>query len=91
MHVSAWYGRGRRPASHARPCDPGEALRHEKQVVGAIIRDTRSVGHALRDTSAIGSSNAFSIQEDNHLLTVIRFVERNALRAGLVNRAEDWP
>src|SRR5215831_11460817 len=33
---------------------------------------------------------AFEIQEDAHLLTVLRYVERNALRAGMVARAEDW-
>jgi putative transposase len=33
----------------------------------------------------------FPIQEDAHLLTVLRYVERNALRAGLVERAQDWP
>ena len=34
---------------------------------------------------------AFPIQQDEHLLTVLRYVERNALRAGLARRAEDWP
>lgn len=33
---------------------------------------------------------AFPVAEDDHLLTVLRYVERNALRAGLVERAEDW-
>ncbi len=33
---------------------------------------------------------AFAIEEDDHLLTVLRYVERNPLRAGLVRRAEDW-
>lgn len=33
---------------------------------------------------------AFPIQEDAHLFTVLRYVERNPLRAGLVGRAEDW-
>ena len=33
---------------------------------------------------------AFPSQDDGHLLTVLRYVERNALRAGLVGRAEDW-
>ncbi len=33
---------------------------------------------------------AFPIQEDEHLLTVLRYVERNPLRAGLVARAQDW-
>jgi putative transposase len=34
---------------------------------------------------------AFAVAEDDHLLTVLRYVERNPLRAGLVQRAEDWP
>jgi putative transposase len=33
---------------------------------------------------------AFPIEDDHHLLTVMRYVERNALRASLVARAEDW-
>ena len=37
-----------------------------------------------------GRFKAFVIQQDHHLLTVMRYVERNALRAGLVERAEDW-
>jgi len=37
-----------------------------------------------------GRFKAFPIQEDEHLLTVIRYVERNPLRAGLVERAEEW-
>jgi putative transposase len=37
-----------------------------------------------------GRFNAFLIQQDHHLLTVMRYVERNALRAKLVERAEDW-
>ena len=38
-----------------------------------------------------GRFKAFPIERDDHLLTVMRYVERNALRAGLVARAEDWP
>ncbi len=30
------------------------------------------------------------MQQDHHLLTLMRYVERNALRAKLVERAEDW-
>ena len=37
-----------------------------------------------------GRFKAFPIQEDHHLLTVMRYVERNASRAKLVERAEDW-
>ena len=38
-----------------------------------------------------GRYKAFPIEQDGHLLTVMRYVERNALRAGLVRRAESWP
>ena len=37
-----------------------------------------------------GRFKAFLIQQDHHLLTVMRYVERNALRARLIERAEDW-
>ena len=35
-----------------------------------------------------GRFKAFPIQQDDHLLTVLRYVERNPLQAGLVERAE---
>ena len=37
-----------------------------------------------------GRFKSFPIQEDGHLLTVLRYVERNPLRAGLVSSAQDW-
>jgi REP-associated tyrosine transposase len=37
-----------------------------------------------------GRFKAFPIQHDEHLLTVVRYVERNPLRAGLVERAQEW-
>jgi putative transposase len=37
-----------------------------------------------------GRFKAFPIQQDHHLITVLRYVERNALRAALVERAELW-
>jgi len=37
-----------------------------------------------------GRYKACLIQQDHHLLTVLRYVERNALAANLVARAEDW-
>ncbi len=38
-----------------------------------------------------GRYKAFPIAQDDHLPTALRYVERNALRANLVERAEDWP
>lgn len=37
-----------------------------------------------------GRFKAFPIQADDHLLTVLRYIERNPVRAGLVGRAQDW-
>ena len=37
-----------------------------------------------------GRFKSFPVQADEHLLVVCRYVERNALRAGLVSSAEAW-
>jgi len=37
-----------------------------------------------------GRFKSFPVEEDDHFTTVCRYVERNALRADLVARAEDW-
>ena len=51
--------------------------------------------HAHRHTSGNGPVyqgrlKSFPVQTDEHFLTVARYVERNAVRAGLVGRAEHW-
>ena len=51
--------------------------------------------HAHRHSSGTGPVyqgrfKSFPFQTDDHFLTVARYVERNALRAKLVERAEDW-
>ena len=38
-----------------------------------------------------GRFKAFPVQEDGHLLSVLRYIERNPLRANLVESAEQWP
>ena len=52
-------------------------------------------GHAHRHTTGTGHLyqgrfKSFLVQTDAHLLTVCRYVERNARRAHLVERAEHW-
>lgn len=37
-----------------------------------------------------GRFKSFPVQTDEHFLMVVRYVERNALRASFVSRAEDW-
>jgi putative transposase len=38
-----------------------------------------------------GRYKSFACQNDEHLLTVGRYIERNPVRADLVTRAQDWP
>ena len=38
-----------------------------------------------------GRFKSFPIETDDYFYRVVRYVERNALRANLVERAEDWP
>ena len=47
--------------------------------------ETAGQGHVYR-----GRFKSFPVQGDEHFLAVCRYVERNALRAGLVVRAEEW-
>ena len=48
-------------------------------------RHYQSSGHVWQ-----GRFRAFPIQSGNHYLTVLRYVERNPLRANLVDRSQDW-
>jgi putative transposase len=49
-------------------------------------RQTAGTGHVYQ-----GRYKAFPVSADTHFLRLCRYVERNALRAGLVARALDWP
>jgi putative transposase len=48
-------------------------------------RHYHTTGHVWQ-----GRFKAFPVQDDAHLATVVRYVERNPLRAELVDRAEHW-
>lgn len=48
-------------------------------------RHYHSCGHVWQ-----GRFKSFVVQGDQHLLTVLRYVERNPVRAGLAAAAEDW-
>ena len=37
-----------------------------------------------------GRYKSFMIQEDRHLLTALKYIERNPVRARLIDRAENW-
>ena len=46
---------------------------------------TEGTGHLYQ-----GRFKTFPIEQDEHLMAVLRYVERNPSRAGLCKRAEDW-
>jgi len=48
-------------------------------------KNTVGEGHLYQ-----GRYKSFICQEDEHLLTLNRYVERNALKANLVKKAQDW-
>ena len=72
-----------------RPCGDRDLSRWMQWLLTAHVRRYHrrygSSGHVWQ-----GRFKAFPIQQDAHLLQVIRYVERNALRANLVVHAEDW-
>jgi putative transposase len=50
-----------------------------------LARQSRGTGHVYQDRY-----HAVPVQTELHLLNVLRYVERNPLRAQLVDRAEQW-
>lgn len=63
--------------------------------VGWLTKTHTQRWHAAHGTTGTGHLyqgrfKSFPVQDDEHLLTVFRYVERNPLRAGVVERAEDW-
>lgn len=73
------------------PRSDGELSRYMQWVTTTHMR--RWHGHrGTRGTGPVyqGRFKSFPIEQDRHFLTVCRYVERNALRATLVRRAEDW-
>jgi putative transposase len=73
-----------------RPYEDGDLSRWMQWLLTTHVRRYRrhygSSGHVWQ-----GRFKAFPCQDGTHLLTLLRYVERNALRAGLVSRADLWP
>ena len=72
-----------------RPTADGDLSRWIQWLLTAHVRRHHRIygshGHVWQ-----GRFQAFPVQADEHLGTVLRYVESNALRTGLVARAEDW-
>jgi putative transposase len=66
------------------------------QFVGWLTLTHTQRWHANRHSAGSGHLyqgrfKSFPVQEDEHFYTLGRYVERNARRANLVRRAEQWP
>ena len=68
---------------------PDTAITSSTEVT--IERPSFEAMQATAPSLLCSEKSASAIHDDAHLLTVLRYVERNALRANLVSRAEDWP
>lgn len=60
-------------------------LAHTHAMRWHVAHKTVGRGHLYQ-----GRFKSFPVQEDEHFFTVCRYVERNALKANVVERAEDW-
>src|SRR3954465_6567689 len=60
-------------------------LAHTHAMRWRVAHRTVGYGHLYQ-----GRFKSFPVQRDEHFLTACRYVERNALSAGLVRRAQDW-
>ncbi|MCO6459576.1 MAG: transposase [Pirellulaceae bacterium] len=75
----------------ARPADKDELPRFFQYLASVHAKRFRAAhqtcgyGHVYQDRF-----RSFPVQSDGHFLTLCRYVERNALRAGLVDRCENW-
>ena len=50
------------------------------------VSDTRGHGHVYQDRF-----KSVEVENDEHYLTLVRYIEANPVVAGLVDRAEQWP
>jgi len=73
------------------PTDGGQVtaffrwLAHTHAMRWRVSHHTVGYGHLYQ-----GRFKSFPVQDDEHLLTLCRYVQRNPLAAGLVRRAENW-
>jgi putative transposase len=60
-------------------------MTHTHAMRWRVSHNTVGYGHLYQ-----GRFKSFPVQQDGHFLNVCRYVERNALTAGIVAKAEDW-
>jgi putative transposase len=74
-----------RPREDGQLSDFFRWLTHTHAMRWRVSHRTVGYGHLYQ-----GRFKSFAVEQDEHLLTLCRYVERNALTAGAVKRAQDW-
>ena len=78
-HFVAW------PEEDGQLTDYFRRLAHTHAMRWRVSHRTVGYGHLYQ-----GRFKSFPVQSDDHLLALLRYVERNPLSAGLVERAQLW-
>ena len=74
-----------------RPSRNGELGRFMQRLTVTHVRRWHQRRHSTGEGHLYqGTYKSFPVQQGDHFLTLCRYVERNALRARLVRRAENW-
>jgi len=73
------------------PYSDGDMSEFMRWVTTTHVRQRRTATKSVGEGHLYqGTYKSFPIEVDQHLTTVIRYVEQNPLRAKLVEKAEDW-
>ena len=73
------------------PREEGDLSRFMFWLTNTHVRRYRLFSHSVGGGHLYQSRfKSFAVQDDEHLLTVLGYVEANPLRAGMVARAADW-
>src|SRR5436305_874389 len=73
------------------PRATGELSAYMRWLSNTHVRRWRQHWHSVGQGHVYqGRFKSFPVQDDRHYLTLLRYVEANPLRAGMVRRAEHW-
>jgi putative transposase len=73
------------------PREDGELARYMSWLSNTHVRRRRQHWHSVGQGHVYqGRYKSFLVQEDDYFLTLMRYIEANPVRAGMVKRAEDW-
>ena len=69
----------------------GNLSRGDAVVLGTCSADVQPAPRARRDTSIQGRFGSRLVEDERHLLELVRYIPLNPVRAGICRSPEDWP